>query len=30
VYVKRLAGRVVDGGIVEYSASVKLIFDVER
>lgn len=30
VYVKRLAGRVVDDAIVEYSASVKLIFDVER
>jgi flavin-binding protein dodecin len=30
VYVKRLAGKVQEDKIVEYSAAVKIIFDVER
>jgi flavin-binding protein dodecin len=30
VYVKRLAGKVQEDKIVEYSAAVKIIFNVER
>lgn len=30
VYVKRIAGKVQEDKIVEYSASVRIIFDVER
>lgn len=30
IYVKRIMGRVKENKIVEYSATVKIIFDVER